>query len=209
MPKPMTESLSRRRLLTSGTLATAGLLGWPADLSADRLVPHGLTEPDEAALLRHEVMVVREMAKSAYDFLWQIMTGIDEKEADWKPNPESNSTRWMVEHLCWFEQWAADTIENKGRYLTDKKPGKLSEPSLTALKARFDADFDRLDQLSAKLTPEQLNREITFVGRFPTTIRNMLRIHVSHLSGHLYQIRYVRGTYSRVFHTNKAIFDPW
>ena len=205
----MDESLSRRGLLAQGTLATVGLFGWPTGIADGLFQPTSLPDPDEEALLRHEVTVVREMAKSAYDFLWQIMTGIDEKEADWKPNPESNSARWMVEHLCWFEQWAADTIENKGRYLTDKKPGKIIEPSLTALKTRFDADFDRLDQLSASLTPEQLKREITFVGRFSTTIRNMLRIHVSHLSGHLYQVRYVRGTYSRVFHTNKAIFDPW
>ncbi len=203
------KTLTRRGLLSQVPLAATGLFLWPEAIAGQVAPKPGASAAEDDALLLHEATVMREMAKSSYDFLWQILAGIDEKEADWRPNPESNPTRWMVEHLCWFEEWAADTIENKGRYLTDKKPGKVAEPSLEKLKARFDANRTRTDELVAKLTPEQLKREITFVGRFPSTIQKMLRIHVSHLAGHLYQIRYVRGTFSRVFHTNKAIFDPW
>jgi hypothetical protein len=30
-----------------------------------------------------------------------------------------------------------------------------------------------------------------------------------HLAGHRFQVRYVRGSYSRAFGTRKADFDPW
>jgi len=30
-----------------------------------------------------------------------------------------------------------------------------------------------------------------------------------HLAGHRFQVRYVRGTYSRAHGTSKAFFDPW
>lgn len=35
------------------------------------------------------------------------------------------------------------------------------------------------------------------------------RTHALHLAGHRFQVRYVRGTYSRAHGTRKADFDPW
>ena len=135
--------------------------------------------------------------------------GITEPEADWKPNPESNSARWVVGHLCWFEEWVADAIENKGRYLTDKKPASIQEPTMEALRVRFDAARARSAAVIGALTPDDLRKEVTFVGRTQVTVQRLLQAYVTHLAGHRYQIRYIRGTYSRVFHTAKADFDPW
>jgi len=37
----------------------------------------------------------------------------------------------------------------------------------------------------------------------------LLKTHAMHLAGHRFQVRYVRGTYSRANGTRKADFDPW
>ena len=157
-----------------------------------------------------EVRMLQDMTASQYKTLWGNLKGITEKEADWKPNPESNSARWVVGHLCWFEEWMADAIENKGRYLTDKNPMSVKEPSMEAMRARFDAARTRSAEVVKALTPDMLSKKIVFVGRAEVTLFNLLQTHVTHLSGHRFQIRYIRGTYSRVFHiTSKADFDPW
>ena len=38
---------------------------------------------------------------------------------------------------------------------------------------------------------------------------DLLKTHTLHLAGHRFQVRYVRGTYSRAHGTTKADFDPW
>lgn len=149
------------------------------------------------------------MSNWEYEGLWKNLKGLTEQEADWKPNPESNSVRWIVGHLCWFEEWVADAIENKGRYLTDKKPSVVVEPTMEALKTRFDIAKARTKRLAESLTPETWNRKVVYVGRMDVPIFNLFQTLVSHTAGHRYQVRYIRGTHSRVFHTNKADFDPW
>lgn len=191
---------SRRAFLRQGTAAWA-----ISPFMAVPLTPSS-TEDD---CTRQEINVLQKMGNSAYKGLWGNLKGITEKEADWKPNPESNSTRWVVGHLCWFEEWVGDALENKGRYLTDKNPDSVKEPSVEALKTRFDAAHARLASLVSSLTADQLRKEISYLGRMQITIEDLLQTHVMHLSGHRFQIRYIRGTYSRVFHTNKADFDPW
>ena len=173
------------------------------------LVPTLSSLPNEKDCPLEKVSLLSEMSTNAYKSLWGNLKGITEQEADWKPNPESNSVRWVIGHLCWFEEWMADAIENKGRYLTDKKPMIIQEPTVEALKARFDAARARSTNVIGALTPDVLSKELTFVGRVQVTIFNLLQTHITHLSGHRYQVRYIRGTYSRVFHTNKADFDPW
>lgn len=171
--------------------------------------PAGTDSFDNNDLLLNKVSLLREMVAETYTSLWKNLTGITEKEADWRPNPESNSARWIVGHLCWFEEYVADALENTGRYLTDKKPTIVQESSVTKLKERFDAARVRSSRLIESLTVDLLKKEIIYVGRFPVTIHSLLQTHTLHMSGHRYQIRYIRGTYSRVFHTNKADFDPW
>ena len=192
---------SRRSFLTQGTTACA-------------LSPFLVTElpsfaqDDEFSL--KEVQLLQDMAAWEYKSLWGNLKGITEKEADWKPNPESNPVRWVIGHLCWYEEWMADAMENKGRYLTDKNPMSVQEPTIEAMKARFDAARTRSISVVKGLTPDMLVKKVIFVGRVETAIYNLLKTQTTHMSGHRYQIRYIRGTYSRVFHiTSKADFDPW
>ncbi len=190
---------SRRSFLQSGAL-----------LSGMTILPSFAGEPqDDNALLLHEVKLLEVMAESTFKQLWANLGGITEPELDWKPNKESNSTRWVIGHLYWFEEWLADTLERKGRYLADKKPMSIQDISFEEVKKRFEIARARVAELSKSLTPDQLKSEINYVGRFDLPIRELLQVHVLHMAGHRYQIRYIRGTHSRVYHTNKADFDPW
>ncbi|QIP13453.1 DinB family protein [Spirosoma aureum] len=192
---------SRRSFLKQGATTCALSPFVVAELPSSAL-------DDEFSL--KEVHLLQGMSGWEYKSLWGNLKGITEKEADWKPNPESNSVRWVVGHLCWFEEWVADAIENKGRYLTDKKPVSIVEPTMEAMKARFDAAKARSTRLIEGLTAETWTRKVIFVGRVEVPIFNLIQSLVSHTAGHRYQVRYIRGTYSRVFHiTNKADFDPW
>ncbi|GAA4454088.1 hypothetical protein GCM10023189_20100 [Nibrella saemangeumensis] len=192
---------SRRSFLKKGTTACAVTSLLAATLPST-------SQENQCAM--QEVSLLSDMADYQYKSLWGNLKGITEKEADWKPNPESNPIRWVVGHLCWFEEWMPDAIENKGRYLTDKNPLSVQEPTLDVLKARFEAAHTRSREVVKTLTPEMLTKEVIFVGRVPVTIFNLFQTHCTHLAGHRYQVRYIRGTYSRVFHvTNKADFDPW
>ncbi|HEV7347419.1 DinB family protein [Telluribacter sp.] len=156
-----------------------------------------------------EVKLLQDLTNAQYQALWGNLKEITEQEADWKPNPEANSVRWVVGHLCWFEEWVADAIENKGRYLTDKRPSLVKEPTLEALRARFEAVRSRSQRIISNLTPEDLAREVIFVGSVKVPVIALVQTQLTHMAGHRYQVRYIRGTYSRVFHTNKADFDPW
>ncbi|QDK81573.1 DinB family protein [Spirosoma sp. KCTC 42546] len=185
--------------------------GFTAFTASSGMIPilAGTDTPENDQLLINKVSLLREMAADTYANLWKNLTGITEKEADWQPNPESNSVRWVVGHLCWFEEYVADALENTGRYLTDKKPTIVQESSMPKLKERFDAARVCSARLIESLTVDSFKKEIIYVGRFPVTIHSLLQTHTLHMSGHRYQVRYIRGTYSRVFHTNKADFDPW
>jgi len=192
---------SRRTFLKQGTAACA--------LSPFLVATPPLLPPDFDYSVQ-QVKLLQHMSNWEYDSLLGNLKGITEKEADWKPNPESNSVRWIVGHLCWFEEWVADAIENKGRYLTDKKPMSITEPTMDALKVRFDAAKARTRRLIEGLTAETWTRKVVYVGRVDVPVFNLIQSLVSHTAGHRYQIRYVRGTYSRFFHiTSKADFDPW
>jgi len=47
------------------------------------------------------------------------------------------------------------------------------------------------------------------IDRDPTAYLDLLKTHAMHPAGHRFQVRYVRGTYSRAHGTRKSDFDPW
>ncbi len=195
--KPQT----RRNFLQAGAMSAVSPFLLPS-------MTESIGQDDDFSL--KEVQLLQDMTAWEYKSLWGNLKGITEKEADWKPNSESNPVRWVIGHLCWYEEWMADAIENKGRYLTDKNPMSIQEPTIEAMKVRFDAARTRSISVVKGLTPEMLLKKVVFVGRVETPIYNLLKTQTTHMSGHRYQIRYIRGTYSRVFHiTSKADFDPW
>lgn len=201
------ESLHRRDMLKT-VLANLAL---PFPLTA------GLAsgEPGDELLL-HEVKLVVEIDDQTYRNLWGYLRCITEEELDWRPHPQANSLRWAVGHLNWFEEWVADAIDGTGMYLDDTGgPTSFQERPIALQKERFDAARARLVSHVRGLTPDDLRQEIRFVynehyhRRPTTTLHGLLKTHTTHMAGHQYQARYIRGTYSRAHGTEKTCFDPW
>jgi hypothetical protein len=156
-----------------------------------------------------QVGLIDEMDESMWGLLQRNLTGIGEAEADWRPHPSANSVRWMLGHLTWFEEWACDALAREGRYLADRDPTAYLDGSVPALVARFAAARARYRDRIGCLTESALPRTLSYFGRYDVTELELLKTHALHLAGHRFQIRYVRGTYSRAHGTRKADFDPW
>ena len=117
--------------------------------------------------------------------------------------------RWIVGHLTWFEEWARDAISGEGRYLVDRDPTAYVDGTIPELMSRFASARAGYRNRLAGLDQPALERTISYFGRYDVTILQLLKTHALHLAGHRFQIRYVRGAYSRAHGTNKADFDPW
>jgi len=200
--------IPRRDLLRYG----AGILAGFALPST----PSASANPPDDALFLHEVKTLEEIDNGSYELLWTNLQGATEEELDWKLHDEANTLRWIVGHLCWFEEWAADAIEETGMYLDDKQgPDSFRERPFSAMEARFETARQRYVDLTRTLAPDDLRRPVRFVynkahdTRFEMDLRQVLHIHTTHLAGHRYQVRYIRGTYSRAHETDKSRFDPW
>ncbi|MFO7694647.1 MAG: hypothetical protein R6V57_16310 [Vicinamibacterales bacterium] len=59
------------------------------------------------------------------------------------------------------------------------------------------------------LEPADLERAFDYLGVARYTVAQLVRTHAAHFTGHTWQVRYVRGTYSRAFGTDKTAFDPF
>ena len=149
------------------------------------------------------------MDEQMWSLLQRNLSGITEAEADWRPHPAANSVRWMVGHLAWFEEWAHDALCMEGRYLIDRDPTAYLEGSVPWLLARFAGARWRYRARLAELGGADLEKSISYFGRYQVTALELLKTHALHLAGHRFQVRYVRGTYSRAHGTRKADFDPW
>ena len=147
------------------------------------------------------------------DAMWTLLqrnlTGLTEAEADWRPHAEANPVRWMLGHLTWFEEWAHDALEREGRYLVDRSPTAYVDDTVPALLARFAAARERYRARLATRSEATLARTLSHFGQYDVTELGLLQTHALHRAGHRFQIRYVRGAYSRAHGTDKAAFDPW
>ncbi len=150
-----------------------------------------------------------EMDEQMWSLLQQNLTGISEAEADWHPHPSANSVRWLVGHLAWFEEWAHDALGREGRYRLDRDPTVYLDGTIPELIARFGAARARYRARLAGLDDNDLARQLSYFGRYDVSGLDLLKTHTLHLAGHRFQVRYVRGTYSRAHGTRKADFDPW
>jgi hypothetical protein len=155
------------------------------------------------------VQLLDEMDEQMWTLLQRNLTGITEGEADWRPHPQANPVRWMIGHLAWFEEWAHDALGREGRYLIDRDPTAYLEGTMPELIARFAAARARYRARLAQLDEKALADSISYLGRYDVTGLELLKTHALHLAGHRFQVRYVRGTFSRAHGTAKSDFDPW
>jgi len=140
--------------------------------------------------------------------LQQNLTGITEAELDWRPHAKANSNRWIIGHLTWVDQWAVDLINSEGLYLAERVPQTYESHPLPVLREHLEAAHARYRDRIVGLSESDLARTVSWFGRSEVTILHVLKHLVLQLAGHRYQIRYIRGTYSREFGTRKADFDP-
>ena len=166
--------------------------------------------------LMAEAELLRELDTDAFGWMWSILRGITDEELDWKIHPEANSTRWIIGHLNWFEEWASDAIKETGLYLIDEQPtNTFQADSLEEMKERFTQAREKYDKLTAELKASDIRRPAQYLyndndkKRAQVDLRTIIAIHSTHFYGHLYQIRMIRGTYSRANDTYKAKFDKW
>ena len=150
-----------------------------------------------------------ELAMAQVGILRRTLTGIGEDELDWRMHPEANPIRWLLGHHLWYEAWVPDAIEGTGRFRVDRKPASLSVTDVGDFWLRFDAAVARRRAVYAGLGPTDLDRTFDYLGVATYTVGQLVRTHAAHFTGHTWQIRYVRGTYSRAFGTDKRVFDPF
>ena len=104
---------------------------------------------------------------------------------------------------------AADALRREGRYLIDRDPTAYLEGTVAELIERFTRARSRFRARVAALDHHDLSDRLSYFGRYEATGLELLKTHALHLAGHRFQVRYVRGTFSRAYDTNKADFDPW
>ena len=158
-----------------------------------------------------QVAMLDGMDEQMWTLLERNLTGITEAEADWRPHPAANNVRWIVGHLAWFEEWSHDALRETGRYAVDRDPTAYLEGTIPELLARFAGARGRYRARLAELEEPDPRREGVhdMAERYDVTGLDLLKTHALHLAGHRFQVRYVRGTYSRAHGTTKADFDPW
>jgi hypothetical protein len=156
-----------------------------------------------------QVQLLDDMDESMWKLLQRNLGGLTEEEADWRPHPQANSVRWMLGHLTWFEEWSHDALAQTGRYLIDRDPAAYLDGTVPELIGRFSEARERYRDRLQRLESAELDRGLSYFGRYDVTVLGLLETHALHLAGHRFQIRYVRGTYSRAHGMSKANFDPW
>ena len=149
------------------------------------------------------------MDEQMWELLQSNLSGLTDEEAEWRPHPAANSVRWILGHLLWFEEWAHDAFAREGRYLTDRSPTAALDGSVASVLDRFAVARDRYRRRLTALAENDLTAELSYFGQYSVTGLALLKTHALHLAGHRFQVRYIRGTYSRAHGTRKAEFDPW
>ncbi len=199
--------MNRRRLLLKAIPAFATL--GPGSSFLQNPNPSDETLLSEAAFLS-------EIDNDSFNWIWGILKGISDDELDWKINEKANTIRWIVGHLNWFEEWSCDAIEETGIYLIREQPTtSFQSDNYEEMKTRFSNAREKYKALTDNITPEQMRRSAEYLyndydnKRAQIDLRTILAIHSTHFYGHLYQIRMIRGTYSRVNDTDKSKFDKW
>jgi hypothetical protein len=155
------------------------------------------------------VKLLDDMDEQMWSLLQRNLAGVTEAEADWRPHEAANNVRWIIRHLAWFEEWAHDALRQEGRYRIDRDPTAYLEGTIPALMDRFATARARYRERLASLDDADLAGMLSYFGRYEVSRLALLQTHALHLAGHRFQVRYIRGTYSRAHGTPKAAFDPW
>jgi len=163
----------------------------------------------ERAVTVAKVAWIAHMHEVAFKSLWYFLRRVDEEELDWQIHPAANTMRRILAHLHFVETLTADTVAGVVAPGASRDPKSYEPRPLPELRAQYTAAFKRTQAAMDVLTESDLAREVDMFGVTTATLLQLLENHAAHTAGHTYQIRLIRGTYSRAHHTDKSRFDPW
>lgn len=148
------------------------------------------------------------LAEAQIGILRRTLTAITADELDWRPHPAVNDIRWILGHQLWYEAWVVDVVDGVGGARAEA--GERCRPvrDADAFWAAFEPSAERRRARFAALDAGDLERPVTYLDAAGYTVGKTVRTHVAHLTGHTWQVKYVRGAYSRAFGTDKRVFDP-
>ena len=140
--------------------------------------------------------------------LRRTLTAISDAELDWRPHPEANGIRWILGHQLWYEAWVVDVVDGVGEGRDEAGSRSRDVPSAQAFWSALTPLGERRRACFAALREGDLARPVEYLGVDGYTVGKVVRTHAAHFTGHTWQVKYVRGAYSRAFGTDKRVFDP-
>jgi hypothetical protein len=145
-----------------------------------------------------------EMNEEALRRLEETLAGLDEREAEWRPLPESNNIALIVRHLSIEAQWHLDSLERGAPMVFRLSPELQRE--VDAVPMDFAANLADLTrrlrrflELLRGIAADQLQtRSLSAYGEGAGTRPHFLGYHqATHLFGHLGQMSMIRNLYQK------------
>ncbi|HUS78828.1 MAG TPA: DinB family protein [Patescibacteria group bacterium] len=143
--------------------------------------------------------VLKEMAAFAFGSIESTCEDLAEKEIDWRPVPESNNIRWILNHLARIANLSLPRIiKGDQSYAPEGWPEDYSDQTYTVEKMLADIQKGKKVVLEGlgKLTSENLEAEIP-LWRGTRKRKEGVYAYIGELINHKGQIAALRGNIKR------------
>jgi len=150
-------------------------------------------------LLTEKGEVLKEMAEYAFGSIESACEGLTEKELDWRPVPESNNARWILNHLARLtNQSLPRIIKGDQSYNPEGWPEDYRDQTYTMEKMMADINAGKGTVLEGleKLTSADLEAEIP-LWRGTRQRKVGVYAYIGELINHKGQIAMLRGNIKR------------
>lgn len=149
--------------------------------------------------MSEKVEILKEYAEYVFNRFGRTIEGLAEEELDWSPMEESNSMRWILNHLSRIVNvYAMMYIKGDPDYVPEGWPNDYAEKSLELEKLLGDIEKGKKAMLGGLdgLSSADLKAEITRRGTSRTRQAGLFGM-LSEVVHHNGQIAYLRGTIKR------------
>ena len=143
--------------------------------------------------------VLKEMAAFAFGSIESTCEDLAEKEIDWRPVPESNNIRWILNHLARIANLSLPRIiKGDQSYAPEGWPEDYSDQTYTAEKMLADIQKGKKVVMEGlgKLTSEDLEAEIP-LWRGTRKRKEGVYAYIGELINHKGQIAALKGNIKR------------
>ncbi len=150
-------------------------------------------------IMSEKMEILKEYAEYVFNRFGRTVEGLAEEELDWSPMEESNSMRWILNHLSRIVNvYAMMYIKGDPDYVPEGWPNDYAEKSLELEKLLGDIEKGKKVMLGGldSLSSADLKAEITRRGTSRTRQAGLFGM-LSEIVHHNGQIAYLRGTIKR------------